>query len=164
MRGTQDLNSPAMLRTFMQSCAHSACLIASAPMDKLDLTTSNQMSPGNLDIALSTNCVDRAESPFQLALLPRPGSSCPSPARFGEGSSSGCCGGGQPFQRRIDAKFEAATDKCMPSFVHQPVRDGPELCHCAFCDVGHVHLFDKCPTPNEKQLATSFAIGVGSAC
>ena len=72
MEGSQDLNSPTILSTFMQKCTHSSYLIASACMDHLDpASTSNNMSPGNLAIS-SSNYLARADSPSQLALAPRP--------------------------------------------------------------------------------------------
>ena len=79
---------PMMLSTFMQKCTYSAYLIATARIDKLDATTSNQMSLGNLAIILS-NCLTRAESLSQPIGVPHPTSHGPSSAWFGEGLLSG---------------------------------------------------------------------------
>jgi hypothetical protein len=169
MNSSQDLNSPLIMSTFMQNCNHSAYLIAAARLDKLDPTTSHQLTPGNLAITLS-NYLARADSPSQLSIK----HSSPSSSRFGEGTQTRFRGTGRPFQRRInalgeeadqnyDAEFEAQLDEHMPAMIHQLARDGPALRHCMFCGVGHMHLFDQCPILNETKFLNSFAIRVGSA-
>ena len=74
MDGAQDLNSPTMPGTLMENCTHSAYHIASAHMvDKLNLTTSTQMSPGsNLAITFSKYYLAHPESPSQPAGVPHP--------------------------------------------------------------------------------------------
>jgi hypothetical protein len=99
--GTQDLNSPVMLSTFMQNCACSAFLIAAARLDRIDPTTSHMMSPGNLALTLS-NYLARSDSPSRLVQRPSPS---PSSARFREGSAPGSFRS-RPCPRRINALGE----------------------------------------------------------
>jgi hypothetical protein len=85
------------------------------------------------------------------------------------------CGGGRPHQRRINAlgekadkNYDAAFNKdCLDSqmegIIHDLAHEGPTLCHCVFCGVGHTHLLEKCPILNKKKFVTSFAIRAGSA-
>jgi hypothetical protein len=168
--GTQDLNSPVMLSTFMQNCTHSAFLIASARLDRIDPSTSHMMSPGNLALTLS-NYLARSDSPSQLAKQHSPS---PSSSRFGEGLSPRFRSTARPFPRRVnalgeeedpnyDAEFESAMDEHMPALIRQLQNEGPTLRHCMFCGVGQMHLFDQCPIFTDTAFLKSFAIRVGSA-